>query len=255
MVTYVVGVEKIFKALADATRRKLLDALRRRDGQTLTELEQRFAMTRFGVMKHLRILEAAGLVVTRKVGREKLHYLNTVPIRSIHDRWISKYAEPWAAALAGIKNKLEGTMEPKPRHIFQTWIRTTPEKLWHAITDPEETKKYFYGTAVDTDWKPGSPIAYVTGDVHELDGRVVEVVPNERLVVTFEMTHNPAAKEDPPSRVTWQIEPQKDGLCKLTVTHDDFAGETATYQAVGGGWPFIISGLKTLLETGKPLAA
>jgi uncharacterized protein YndB with AHSA1/START domain len=248
-------VEKIFKALADATRRKLLDALRRRDGQTLTELEQRFAMTRFGVMKHLRILEAAGLVVTRKVGREKLHYLNTVPIRSIHDRWISKYAEPWAAALTGMKNRLEETMETKPRHIFQTWIRTTPERLWEAITNPEETTKYFYGTAVQTDWQPGSPIAYVTGEVHEVDGRVLEVVPNQRLVVTFLATHNPEAKDDSPTRVTWQIEPQKDGLCKLTVTHDDFEAETATYRSVAGGWPFILSGLKTLLETGKPLAA
>jgi uncharacterized protein YndB with AHSA1/START domain len=249
-------VEKIFKALADATRRKLLDALRKRDGQTLTELEQRFAMTRFGVMKHLRILEAAGLVVTRKVGREKLHYLNTVPIRSIHDRWISKYAEPWAAALAGIKNRLEETMEQRPRHIFQTWIRTTPERLWQAITDPAQTKQYFFGTAVDTDWKAGSPIAYVDGnDAHALDGRVIEVVPNQRLVVTFLATHNPDAKDDAPTRVTWEIEPQKDGVCKLTLTHDDFEGETVTYRSVAGGWPFILSGLKTLLETGKPLAA
>src|SRR5919202_687519 len=112
----------VFKALADPSRRLLLDSLFDEDGQTLGELSARLpGMTRFGVMKHLRLLEAAGLVATRKVGREKLHYLNTVPIRSIHDRWISKYAEPWAAALAGLKNELEGTMETKPRHVFQNW--------------------------------------------------------------------------------------------------------------------------------------
>src|SRR6476646_7839485 len=112
--------DRIFKALADPTRRFLLDRLFARDGRTLTDLESELEMTRFGVMKHLRILEDAGLVVTRKVGREKFHYLNTVPIRSIHDRWISKYAEPWAAAMAGLKHQLEGTMESKPRHVFQT---------------------------------------------------------------------------------------------------------------------------------------
>jgi len=247
-------VEKVFKALADGTRRKLLDALRRRDGQTLTELEQRFAMTRFGVMKHLRILEDAGLVVTRKVGREKLHYLNTVPIRSIHDRWISLYAEPWAAALAGLKDQLEATMESKPKHVFQNWIRTTPEALWKAIIDPELTRKYFYGTVVQTDWKVGSPIAYIDTDgAHALDGKVVEVVPNRRLVVTFEMTHNEKANDDPPSRVVWEIEPQGE-LCKLVVTHDGFEAETETYRSVGSGWPYILSGLKTLLETGQPMA-
>src|SRR6476619_3999519 len=135
-------MEKVFRALADPTRRKLLDTLRKRDGQTLTELEQRFAMTRFGVMKHLRILEAAGLVITRRVGREKLHYLNPVPIRAIHDRWISKYREPVSAALVNLKHSLEGTMD-KPKHVYQIWIRTTPEKLWQAITDPDITQKYF----------------------------------------------------------------------------------------------------------------
>jgi DNA-binding transcriptional ArsR family regulator len=100
-------MDAVFKALADPTRRDLLDALFAEDGQTLTALEERVPMTRFGVMKHLKILEEAGLVVTRKRGREKLHYLNPVPIRLIQDRWVSKYAEPWAAGLAELKTHLE----------------------------------------------------------------------------------------------------------------------------------------------------
>jgi DNA-binding transcriptional ArsR family regulator len=100
-------VDEVFKALSDPTRRSLLDALFESDGQTLTALEQGVPMTRFGVMKHLRVLEEAGLVVTRRRGREKLHFLNPVPIRLIHDRWVSKYAEPWAATLSGIKHELE----------------------------------------------------------------------------------------------------------------------------------------------------
>ncbi len=102
-------MDLVFKALADPTRRDLLDALFAEDGQSLTALEERVAMTRFGVMKHLKVLEAAGLVVTRKRGREKLHYLNPVPIRLIQERWVSKYAEPWAAALTDLKTQLEET--------------------------------------------------------------------------------------------------------------------------------------------------
>ncbi len=97
----------MFKALADETRRSLLDELFRRDGQSLHALEERFSTTRFGVMKHLKVLEEAGLVVTRRRGREKLHYLNPVPIRLIHDRWVSKYAETWSAALSDLKQRLE----------------------------------------------------------------------------------------------------------------------------------------------------
>ena len=100
-------MELAFKALADPSRRSLLDRLFERDGQTLSQLCAQEEMTRFGVMKHLRVLEEAGLVTTQKRGREKLHFLNPVPIRLIHDRWVSKYAEPWAATLTGLKHALE----------------------------------------------------------------------------------------------------------------------------------------------------
>ena len=126
-------MDKVFKALADPTRRSLLDELFREDGQTLSALEARLPMTRIGVMKHLRVLEDAGLVTTRRRGREKLHFLNPVPIRLVHDRWVSKYAEPWAATLSDLKTRLETTMEK----VFEIYIKTTPERLWEAITDPD----------------------------------------------------------------------------------------------------------------------
>src|ERR671933_2472008 len=132
-------MDVVFRALADPTRRSLLDELYEHDGQTLSALEQRLPMTRFGVMKHLKVLEEAGLVVARKRGREKLHYLNVVPIRLVHDRWVSKYAEPWAATLTGLKRSLEeGVMEK----VFEIYIKTTPERLWDAITDPDLREKY-----------------------------------------------------------------------------------------------------------------
>lgn len=245
-------MEPVFRALADPTRRKILDALRRRDGQTLTELEQRFAMTRFGVMKHLRILEDAGLVVTRRVGREKFHYLNPVPIRVIHDRWITKYAEPVAAGLSSLKRHLEQRMEKKPQHVFQVWIRTTPARLWEAITNPELTKKYFFDSEVRSDWKRDSRIAYYIGSELALDGKIIEADPPRRLVTTFIMSHDEVGKDDPPSRVTWEIE-QHGELCKLTLVHDGFEAETRTFQQVNRGWPYILSNLKTYLETGTSL--
>ena len=147
-----VDVDAVFRALADPTRRSLLDELFGEDGQTLHALEGRLPMTRFGVMKHLKQLEEAGLVVTRRRGREKLHFLNPVPIRLIHDRWVSKYAEPWAAGLSELKHRLENPMEK----VFEIYIRTTPERLWNAITDPEIRAKYNFGASVKSDWTPGS---------------------------------------------------------------------------------------------------
>src|SRR6202167_5670067 len=145
-------VDEVFKALADPTRRDLLDELFREDGQTLGMLEERFSMTRFGVMKHLKVLEEAGLVVTRRRGREKLHFLNPIPIRLVHDRWVSKYAEPWVTALSDIKQELERTVEK----VFEIYIRTTPERLWEAITDSDIRAKFQFGNRVESTWAPGS---------------------------------------------------------------------------------------------------
>src|SRR6202158_1775377 len=175
-------MDAVFKALADPTRRRLLDQLFKKDGQTLSALERRLPMTRFGVMKHLRILEKAGLVVTKRRGREKLHFLNPVPIRLVHDRWVSKYAEPWASGLTGLKNKLEERMEK----VFEIYIKTTPERLWEAITDPDIRSKYNFGARVESDWTPGSryEMSATDGAVSLGEGENLEVDPPRRLVQT-----------------------------------------------------------------------
>ena len=248
MVTYYRCMDPVFKALADPTRRSLLDELFRRDGQTLSELEERFEMSRFGVMKHLRQLEAAGLVVTRRRGREKLHFLNPVPIRLVHDRWVSKYAEPWAAALSELKQGLERPMEK----IFEIYIRTTPGRLWEAITDPEIRARYNFGAGVHSDWKPGSRLEMSSPQAGMLlgEGEVLEAEPPCRLVHTLTALWGEEARSEGATRVTWDIEPVGDS-CRLTVTHDQLR-EGASAQLYGG-WPMILSGLKTWLETGEEL--
>jgi uncharacterized protein YndB with AHSA1/START domain/DNA-binding transcriptional ArsR family regulator len=246
----------VFKALADPSRRLLLDSLFDADGQTLSELSAQLpGMTRFGVMKHLRILESAGLVASRKVGREKLHYLNPVPIRLMHDRWIGKYAEPWVGALADLKVQLEGPdIERKhtPRHVFEVYIRGAPERLWQAITEADCTQRYLHRTRVESSWQAGEPIWYRLGDEVVVDGTVQEATPSRRLVTTWSFRRADDLRDDPPSRVTWVIEPLGDA-CRLTLVHDQFPRETPTFRAVGSGWPLVLSSLKSLIETGASL--
>ncbi len=240
--------DQVFKALGDPTRRFLLDGLYRRDGQTLTELEAGLVMTRFGVMKHLRVLEEAGLVATRRSGREKLHFLNPVPIRLIHDRWIDKYTEPWVAVLSDLKQRLESTMEK----VFEIYIHTTPERLWEAITDPEIRSKYNFGARVESAWTPGSTLEMSAPNAGLLlgEGEVLEADPPRRLVHTMTALWSEDVRREGSSRVTWTIEPVGDS-CHLTVTHDQL--RDGANDELYGGWPMILSGLKTWLETGQLL--
>lgn len=254
-----VSDDSVFRALADPTRRLLLDRLFEREGRTLGGLHAAVeGMTRFGVMKHLRMLEAAGLVVTRKVGREKLHYLNPVPIQLIHDRWVSKYTRPRAEALSALKEELErGQTMAAARQVFQVYIRATPEQVWDGITKPEFTAMYFFGSRVETTGESGSPIRHFAPDGTTLwgDDMILESDRPRRLVHGWRALYDPELAAEPPSRVTWEIESQGDGLTRLTVVHDELEGSPKTAANVGGGWMFVISGLKTLLETGEPLAA
>ena len=245
--------EAVFRALADPNRRFLLDSLFGRDGQALEELEAALpAMTRFGVMKHLRVLEAAELVTTRRAGRRKLHFLNPVPIRLIHDRWISKFAEPWVGGMADLKHNLEGPMS-SPKHVYEVYIQASPEQIWQAITDPAVTRRYYHGTTVDSTWQPGSSLTYTNPDGSvAIDATVVEVDPPHRLVQTFHFTEAPGDPVERASRVTWEIKPMG-AASLLTLVHDDFDGETETYRSVEHGWVPVLSGLKTLLETGSAL--
>ena len=241
-------MDRVFRALADPTRRSLLDQLFREDGQTLTALEGRFRMTRFGVMKHLKQLEEAGLVVTKRRGREKLHFLNPVPIRLVHDRWVSKYAEPWTAGLSELKDKLEERVEK----VFEIYIKTTPERLWDAITDREIRSKYNFGVHIDSDWTPGSryETSHPTNNGPLVEGENLEVDPPRRLVQSMRALWGEDVKREGTSRVTWEIEAVGDS-CRLTVTHDEL--REGANEELYGGWPMILSGLKTYLETGELL--
>lgn len=241
-------METVFRALADPTRRALLDALFELDGQTLAALTARHDMTRIAVAKHLRLLEDAGLVVSKRRGREKFHYLNAVPIQLLHDRWVSKYTERWAVGLTGLKAELETPMEK----VFEIYIRTTPERLWEAITDPTIRARYHFGAGVESDWTPGSHYAlkHPASDSPLAEGENLVVEPPRRLVQSFSAVWSEAAQGVATSRVTWEIEPVGDS-CRLTVTHDQLS-DTAP-EEIYGGWPMILSGLKTWLETGETL--
>jgi uncharacterized protein YndB with AHSA1/START domain len=242
-------MDAVFRALADPTRRSLLDELHRSDGQTLSALEERLPMTRFGVMKHLKVLEQAGLVVTKRRGREKLHFLNVVPIRLVHDRWVSKYAEPWAASLSDLKRLLE---EDSMEKVFEIYIKTTPERLWEALTDGEMRRKYNFGVGVTSDWTAGSSYegTHPMAPGALVEGENLEVDPPRRLVQSFRAMWSDDVKREGTSRVTYEIEPVGDSCC-LTVTHDQLHADAS--PELYGGWPMILSGLKTLLETGETL--
>ena len=260
MVSYSVGMESVFKALADDTRRALLDELFEQDGQTLNGLADRFDMTRVAVAKHLGLLEAAGLVVARRRGREKFHYLNSIPIQMLYDRWVSKYTGNWAAGLAALKDDLEHETEPRlvddaekmVEKVFEIYIRTTPERLWQAITDPETRARYQFGARVESDWKAGSSYKLLHANASRplIEGENLEVEPPHRLVQSHRAQWDDDMTAEGTTRVTWEIEQVGDS-CRLVVTHDNLRVNADSH--LYGGWPMILSGLKTWLETGQEL--
>jgi uncharacterized protein YndB with AHSA1/START domain/DNA-binding transcriptional ArsR family regulator len=265
MVTYHPDVDTdddLFRALADPSRRRLLDRLFERDGLTLGELQAALPqMTRIGVMKHLRLLERAGVVVSHRDGRRRLHYLNPVPIRRLHDRWLDKFRLRAADALLNLQTAMEkSTMSTdpdgrdRPRFVSQIFIRATPEQVWRAITDSEFTLRYYYSSTVESDWKAGSAVRYVIDGVDALVGTVLEADPPRRLVQTFDARWDDEVSADPPSRMTWELEETSPGVTRVTTIHDDFEAATETFRQVASGAPYLLSALKTLLETGEPLA-
>ncbi|HEY4022385.1 MAG TPA: metalloregulator ArsR/SmtB family transcription factor [Pseudonocardiaceae bacterium] len=244
-------LDRVFKALADPTRRYLLDQLHEHNGQTLGELCERVAMTRQSATQHLGVLEAANLVSTLRRGREKLHYLNPVPLHEIQERWIDKFERPMLRALSAIKKEAELTMSDKPSHVYVTYIQSTPEQVWHALTDAELSGRY-WGHANISDWQVGSSWEHRRVDgsgIADALGVIEEVNPPRRLVATWKAPD--AGPEVEPSRVTFDIEYSGE-IVRLTVTHENLADE-AERAAVAGGWAAVLSNLKSLLETGKTL--
>jgi uncharacterized protein YndB with AHSA1/START domain/DNA-binding transcriptional ArsR family regulator len=248
----------VFKALADPTRRKLLDLLYSSDGQTLHELCEPLDMSRFGVMKHLNILEEAELLTTKKIGREKLHYLNAVPISQIYNRWVSKYAETWADELISLQEELENetNMENKPSHINRIAIKAKPEQVWNALTDPEKTTKFWFHCAVRSTWKAGAPFELWSEGEKKAEGIILDLDPPHKLMLSFRFHAFPGTENDTPSRITWEIQEHGEiaGITLVTVIHDQFEQSENTAKVLENGLPIVISGLKTLLETGEPLA-
>jgi uncharacterized protein YndB with AHSA1/START domain/DNA-binding transcriptional ArsR family regulator len=261
--------DPVFGALADPTRRHLLDLLFERDGRTLGELVAAVpGMTRFGVMKHLRVLESADLVTTRRVGREKHHYLNPVPIRRLHDRWLDKYRARAADSLLDLQRALEGasphdipaatkgdpmTTTTAPAFVSAIYIRATPEAIWRALTETDFTRRYYFRCSIESSFEAGAPYRMAAGDELQIEGTILEVDPPRRLVQTFHGVWDAAMAADAPTTVTWEIEETQPGVCRLTLVHDGLVAGSTTLEQVSGGWPLILSSLKTLLETGTAL--
>jgi uncharacterized protein YndB with AHSA1/START domain/DNA-binding transcriptional ArsR family regulator len=259
-------MDTVFRALADPSRRRLLDSLNHRNGQTLRELSACLDMTRQAVTKHLVLLETANLVTTVRRGREKLHYLNAVPINEIADRWIGQYDRERLHALADLKQALESKPMTKPAFVYVTYINTTPEELWQALTNPAFIRRYFADTGPESDWTVGSPVRWKMrpdGEFLDWDQVVLESEPSRRLSYTWH-TYEPEMAEmfgwsdeklaelrkEPRSKVTVEIEPAGAAV-KLTVTHDSFAPGSLMLESISQGWPVILSNLKTLLETSR----
>jgi len=247
-------MDEVFRAINDPSRRLLLDELFERDGQTLGELCAHLPeMTRYGVMNHLKVLEEADLVTTLRRGRHKFHYLNPVPIRLIQDRWISRYAEPRVGAITGIKARLETgehSME-KPDHVYKSYIRASLEKVWDAITNPDLTEKYFYGTRVHSDWEVGSEMTYAYPDGSlASDGHVISIDPPKRLEFTFRPLWDDAVKTEGGAREVWSLS-EVSGMVELKIELFDIG--PATLRDFSEGLPYIVSGLKSLVETGEAL--
>lgn len=244
-------MNKVFKALADPTRRLLLDRLFSDNGQSLGELCHTLDMSRQAVTQHLAVLEEANLISTTRQGRSKLHFLNPVALEEIRERWINKYEVPRLEALGAVKKYAEEAMTDKPSFVYVTYIASTPDNVWEALTNADATAHY-WGHSNVSDWQPGSTWEHRRTDgsaIADVTGEVVESVPPKRLVMTWAHPDGPADSEA--SRVSFEIE-QHGAIVRLTVTHTDLA-DAAAHDDVSGGWAAVLSNLKSYLETGKTL--
>ena len=244
-------LDAVFKALADPTRRRLLDLLRVENGRTLGALCDETAMTRQATSQHLAVLEAANLVSTVRHGRQKLHYLNTVPVYEIQTRWIGYFEQPRLRMLRDVKHRFEYDMSDTPSFVYVTYIATTPEKLWQALTDPDVTAQYWDHRNV-SDLEVGSTWEHRRLDdagTVDVTGTVLEVDPPKRYVQTWADPADPD-DESKQSRVEYDLK-SLGTVVRLTVSHFDISGDDLT--SASGGWSAVLSNLKSLLETGSVL--
>jgi DNA-binding transcriptional ArsR family regulator/uncharacterized protein YndB with AHSA1/START domain len=259
-------IDEVFRALADPSRRLLLDSLNEHNGQTLGQLGSRLEMARQSVSKHLAVLEAANLITTVRRGREKHHYLNAAPINEIAERWITRYEQDRVDALADLKRALEDTPMDPPSFVYTTYIQTTPERLWQALTEPAFTARY-WSITFESDWNRGSPMTWHTRGLSITDAEqvVIESEPYRRLSYTWHTLTREWAQSldltddvrdrlvgEPRSKVTFEIE-SLGAQVKLTVIHEDLVPDGATVSLISRGWPRVVANLKTLLETGETL--
>jgi DNA-binding transcriptional ArsR family regulator/uncharacterized protein YndB with AHSA1/START domain len=280
-------MDEVFKALADRTRRRLLDRLSDQNGQSLRELSEGLGMSRQAVTKHLAVLSEAHLVSVHRQGRQRLHYLNPVPIHDIADRWIGRFSRGHLHALADLRHTLENESESeyamsdnaatgtheladgRPAFVYVTMIRTTPERLWQALTDPAFIRRYHGGFGPESDWEVGSPVRWSMspeGDYRDYGQRVLESEPHRKLSYTWHNYQPEMAemfgwseeklaelRKEKISKVSFHIERAGADTVKLTVVHDDFEPGSEMLKGVSQGWPAILSNLKSLLETGETL--
>ncbi len=247
-------MDSIFKALNDPARRALLDSLRQKDGQTLSELESQLDMTRFGVMKHLGVLEDASLITTKKVGRFKYHYLNAVPLQEVIDRWIEPLlARPVARGLIDLKTRLEGDRpmfdtDMKPDFVHQTMIRCTQDALWDALTKADQVAAYhFMCSAAEGDAVEGETMRILRQDGSlMLAQTTTRLEPKSRIEMTFEPNWGELTET---SEIVFQIDVEGP-FCKLTCEHYQIP---AGQEGVADGWMRHIASLKSWLETGEPI--
>jgi uncharacterized protein YndB with AHSA1/START domain/DNA-binding transcriptional ArsR family regulator len=246
-------MDEVFKALADPTRRLLLDRLREQNGQTLRELCERLNMARQSATQHLDVLSQANLVTVVRRGRERLHYLNPVPIHEIEERWISGFDKARMRVISEIKIQAEEyamAEESVPSYVYVTYIRASAEQVWQALTDADLTTRY-WGHANVSDWQPGSTWEHRRVDGSgkvDVVGKVVDTEPPTRLVITFEDSLD---EERDPSVVTFLVEPHQD-IVRLTVTHENLPNREML-NGISSGWPAVLANLKSLLETGDVL--
>lgn len=245
-------MDALFKALNDPARRDLLDSLRRKDGQSLSDLESTLNMSRFGTMKHLRVLEDAGLVLTRKQGRFKYHYLNVLPLQDLMDRWAAPFLQRQARALTELKHTLEKDAHMgQPDFRMQTFIACTQDALWAALTQADQIAAYHFAcNVVQGNAAVDEPTTFIlpNGDVM-LRQITTALDPKSRIAMTFEPLF--MGPDAPASHMVYLIEPQG-AVCRLTIEHYDIG---AGQDGFAEGWARLASSLKSYLETSKPLKA